>query len=105
MADGFEVSPQTLTAASSALTTPLSDLRQKVTDISSTTTSGNPWGADEPGSIFGGLYTAVVNHAIETVGSHADLVQYAQENLRGWAADHEQNDAAVEARFRSVGGA
>ncbi len=102
MADGFEITPATLTTASSALQDVEADLREKISGVMSTVTDGNPWGGDEQGSIFGALYTAVVSHAIETVSSHADQLDYAAVSLHDWADTHQQNDTAVQARFQAL---
>jgi hypothetical protein len=53
--------------------------------LQASVTSENPWGADEPGTVFGMAYTALLGHAMETYGSHLELLVAGAEKLVTWA--------------------
>jgi hypothetical protein len=41
------------------------------------TGSGNPWGGDEAGTVFAGVYTGVLGTALDALSSHVEQVGYA----------------------------
>lgn len=53
--------------------------------LQATVTTDNPWGADEPGTVFGMAYTGLLAHAMETYGSHFELLVAGAEKLLTWA--------------------
>jgi len=85
---------QEINAAGESLATDLDGLSSTVSG------SGNPWGADEPGSAFGQAYALVLGHALETLGSHVQLLATAAQGLVAWAetttAAEQANTAGIE---------
>jgi hypothetical protein len=77
-------------------------VRQEVSTLRATVTDGNPWGGDEPGSLFGAVYVGVLDHAMRAVGSHADLLASAAEGLTTWASRAEAADADAAAGFDAL---
>lgn len=62
----------------------------------------NPWGGDAPGSAFGRLYTDVLQHATDTLGSHVSQLASASERLAAWAAQSmEAEQAGSETVFKA----
>jgi hypothetical protein len=60
--------------------------------LQATVTTNNPWGRDEPGTVFGTIYSAVLGRAMQTYGSHRRLLASGAAKLADWAA----NSRAVE---------
>jgi hypothetical protein len=56
-------------------------LGEGLSDLQATVTTGNPWGSDGPGTMFGAIYLDILGHAIDTFASHADLLVMAAQNL------------------------
>jgi len=77
------------------------DFSDGLQQLQATVTSESPWGADEPGTVFGMAYTALLGHALETFGSHLELLVAAAEKLAVWAEQSsttEQVNAELVAR-------
>lgn len=79
------------------------DLAQGLTDLEKTVGSEHPWGDDAPGSAFGALYTDVLQHAIDALGSHTGQLAAAAERLAAWAAQSTQNEQAGAERLFQFG--
>jgi uncharacterized protein YukE len=95
MPDGIEVDVDALHAAAASLAATGQQLGQAVSGLESTVNgSGNPWGADEPGSLFGAVYVEVLTHALDVYRSMADQLTEAAENLDLSADAHEATDIA-----------
>lgn len=74
----LDVKPESLQGAGSHLTTLAQDMITGLQQLQSTVTgSGNPWGGDEQGSLFAGLYGLVLGKAMEAIGSHVQQVGQA----------------------------
>ncbi|MEQ4204337.1 hypothetical protein [Actinopolymorpha sp. B9G3] len=63
----------------------------------------NPWGADEPGTIFGMAYTALLGKATQVLGSHVGLLQAGASGLATWSKNAEQTEAGNAERLNAVG--
>jgi hypothetical protein len=77
------------------------DFGEVLRKLDQTVTTDNPWGADEPGTAFGVAYKGVLGHAMETLGSHVDLLTDSAEKLATWADNSrqaEQHNAETAAR-------
>jgi hypothetical protein len=68
------------------------DFGEELKSLQATVTTDNPWGSDEAGTVFGMAYTGVLNHAMETYGSHLELLVAGAEKLVEWADDSRQNE-------------
>ena len=104
MSDEMRVSPQSLMTAAQQIARCAQDFGNEVNSLNSTVTTGNPWGQDEQGSLFGALYVAVLNHALEAYGSHVDQLGVAAKGLAGWAIRMEQTEEDLHRRIAAVGG-
>ncbi|WP_460520743.1 hypothetical protein [Flindersiella endophytica] len=70
------------------------DLAEELTGLQKTVGSQHPWGDDEPGNAFGEIYSDVLQHAIDTLGSHSGQLVTAAERLAAWAAQSTENEQA-----------
>lgn len=95
MSAGFRVDPDDLRSASAGIGSCAERLADAVQRLQVTVTSGNPWGADEPGSVFGAAYGAVLGHALEVYASHVGQLGSAAERLGVWAGTVQDADAAA----------
>lgn len=79
---GMDVTPDSLSSAGAHLTELGQQLMSGLQDLQNTVTgSGNPWGGDEQGTLFAGLYGLVLGKAIEAIGSHVQQVGQAGAGL------------------------
>ncbi|MDG4825401.1 WXG100 family type VII secretion target [Asanoa sp. WMMD1127] len=90
MSDGIRVDITTLRAAATALGATGQQLATEVSALANTVDgSGNPWGTDEAGSLFGAAYVEVLTHALDVYQSMADQLLEAAENLDHGAGAYE----------------
>lgn len=68
------------------------DFAEGLQELQATVTTDNPWGGDEPGTVFGMAYTALLGHALETFGSHQELLAAGAEKLTTWAEQSRQTE-------------
>lgn len=69
--------------------------------------AGNPWGGDEPGTVFGMAYVEVVQHALDVYASMAEQLLDVADGLATSADNHELTDsdnAALFTRMELPGG-
>jgi len=79
---GIDVTPESLNSAGSHLTELGQQMMNGLQDLQNTVTgSGNPWGGDEQGTLFAGIYAMVLGKAIEAIGSHVQQVGQAGAGL------------------------
>jgi hypothetical protein len=91
MSDGIRVDVVALRTASASFGATGQQLGTSVTGLDGTVTgSGNPWGSDEGGSIFGAVYVEVLTHALDCYRSMADQLLETSENLSYEADAYEQ---------------
>ncbi|MER7458132.1 hypothetical protein [Micromonospora sp. NPDC126480] len=100
----MQTEPEVLAGAAQQIAGVAVELDDGLTALTATVTTDNPWGADEPGTVFGAAYTEVLSHALETYGSHVQQLLTAAENLAGWAREVVEADERSDALFRSIGG-
>lgn len=100
--DGFRADPDVLAAAAQSVDRSVQSLASSLQGLQATVTSQNPWGADEPGTIFGMAYSVVLNHALETISSHVEMLADARDGLGVWANTLVEVDAQVAETMRSV---
>jgi hypothetical protein len=99
---GISTDPDVLMNAAQGIAQAVQDLGTKLQDLNATVTTDNPWGADEPGTIFGTLYVGVLGHALESMSSHADKLAYAAEGLVAWAGQLEEAERGVAEHLQRV---
>jgi len=104
-AGGLEIRPESLQAAGSSLARTAEQMADEVTGLQSTVTgSGNPWGADETGTMFAGIYNLVLDHTLEALGSYVEQVGYAAAALTTQAQEMVATDQAAAGRVTDAGG-
>lgn len=84
---GIAIDPDQLTHAAQGIDAATRQLGTHLSSLHATLTSANPWGSDEPGTIFGTLYGAVLGHALDAMGSHYEKLGGGADGLAGWAED------------------
>src|SRR5262249_48457401 len=76
--------------------------------LQATITTGNPWGGDEAGSLFGAAYVEVLGHAIDVYGSHVGQLVEAAQGLAGWAQQiwrtEQRNTERIDQAASGLGG-
>lgn len=75
------IDPDSLAGSAQALAGTADDVADGLDELQRTVTTDSPWGADEPGTIFGMAYTAVLGHAVEAYGTHVEQLVFAAEGL------------------------
>jgi hypothetical protein len=81
----MHVDPDDLTSAAQRLGQVGKQLGSGLESLQATVTTENPWGSDEPGSLFGMAYVEVLDHALEVLGSHVGQLFAAADGLGEWA--------------------
>ena len=84
----------------SAISQVAADFGDGLRTLQATVTTDNPWGADEPGTVFGIAYTGLLGHAMETYGSHLGLLVAGADKLTTWA-DNSRSTEDVNAALAS----
>jgi hypothetical protein len=104
MAGRLDVDPEQLWRAGADLGAQAEQMGSELAGVRATVTgSGNPWGGDEQGSLFGQLYTAALGTALETLSSYVDQVGYAGFALMQHARADLLTDDDAAARFHALG--
>lgn len=70
------------------------DYASEVGELEKTVTSQNPWGADGPSTIFGTVYTDVVNHALEVYSSRAEDLRSTAAGVAAWSGNSRAGEQA-----------
>jgi hypothetical protein len=96
------VTPDELSTAGNAIGGCAEDLGAGLQSLQATVTTDNPWGNDEPGSLFGMAYVAVLSHALEAIGSHVEQLVVAADGLTSWAASVAQTERDNADRFTAL---
>ncbi|MCW3841695.1 hypothetical protein ONA70_16465 [Micromonospora yasonensis] len=104
MTQPMHTEPEVLAGAAQAIAGVAVELETGLGALEATVTSENPWGADEPGSVFGAAYTEVLSHALETYGSHVQLLISAAEGLADWAQQVVETDLESDQLFTKLHG-
>lgn len=96
MTGGIEVDVAALRSAAQTIGGTGERLDGQVQQLQATVTgSGNPWGADEPGSVFGMAYVEVVQHALDVYASMAEQLLDVAGKLATGADNHEFTDVGA----------
>lgn len=99
---GISTDPDVLTGAAQGIGAAAEDLANRLQALSSTVTTEDPWGGDEPGTVFGTLYVAVLGHAMQAMATHLDRLAYATSGLAGWAEQLAGTEQAVTGRLDAI---
>jgi hypothetical protein len=100
----IDIDPESLAQAGASLAALAEQMATDVQQLQTAVTgSGNPWGGDETGTIFAGLYNAVLGHALESLTSYVEQVGYAAAGLAQQARSTAQTDAAAGTRIDDAG--
>lgn len=99
---GFTVRPEALVDSASALDGAAQDFNTHLNTLQTTVTSNNPWGGDEPGSLFGTAYVALLSYAMEAIASHGSKIEQAAQGLAEMAGAFGGVEAQVVKSVSSV---
>ena len=98
-----EIQPESLQAAGSSLARTAGEMADAVTQLQGAVTGNNPWGGDETGTRFAGIYNAVLGHTLEALGSYVEQVGYAGAALVRQAQEAVDTDEAAAVRVDQAG--
>jgi hypothetical protein len=99
MADELNVDPEHLRRSASGIRSSAQDLRSKLRAFQQTLTGrGEPWGADDVGSIIGILYQGAAGLAFDCLDDNISGLESHAEGVHAMAATYFQSDhsSAVE---------
>jgi hypothetical protein len=90
----MKIDPDQLASSATAIAHTAESFADGLDGLEATVTTGNPWGGDEAGSLFGLAYLEVLNHAMDVLGSHLGQLVEAAEGLgmmaqETWQAEQE----------------
>jgi hypothetical protein len=99
----IDIRPESLQGAGRTLAQVAGQMADDVTHLQTAVTSGNPWGGDETGTVFAGVYNAVLGHALEALASYVEQTGYAAAALVQLAQDAVETDASAAGRVTDAG--
>lgn len=103
---GFDVDPETIRRAATAMGDAADHLDSVLSDFVSTLGGvGDPWGQDTLGMLIGGGYVAVEQLAVKTYSSVVDGLDGFADGLDDMASQYSTNESATVTDINSVGGA
>jgi hypothetical protein len=101
----IDIRPESLATAGQTLAHLAEEMAGAVTQLESAVTgSGNPWGNDETGTLFSGIYNAVLGHTLESLGTYVEQVGYAAAALARQAQETAAADSTAAANITRAGG-
>jgi uncharacterized protein YukE len=101
----MRVTPETMTSQGSALTATGDEMASGLQNLAATIDGGgSPWGGDDQGTLFAGLYQVVLTKAFEGIASHVQQVQYAGAALTAQAQGYEGTETGLSQGFTSAAG-
>jgi hypothetical protein len=100
----IDIRPESLAAAGKSLALTTEQMADAVKHLQEAVTGpGNPWGNDETGTLFGGVYTMVLGHALESLSSYVEQVGYAASALMVQAREAVATDESAAGRVSDAG--
>jgi len=99
----IDIRPDSLLAAGQTLARVAEQMADDVTHLQTAVTSGNPWGGDETGTLFSGIYNAVLGHALDSLSSYVEQTGYAAAALVQQARETAEADASAAGRVTGAG--
>lgn len=96
----MKIDPDQLASSATSIAHSSESFADGLDGLEATVSTGNPWGGDEAGSLFGLAYVEVLNHAMDVLGSHLGLLVEAAEGLgtmaqQTWQAEQD-NTARID---------
>ncbi len=105
MSDQFQISPESLQAASRGMRRCAEDFAAAVERLRGRVLgAGNPWGADEFGTLFGAAYTECTTLGLRALDHLAGQLGDVAEALGRMGANTQGTDEANAAGFRRLEG-
>lgn len=98
-----DIRPESLQAAAQSLATIAEQMADDVTRLQTAVTSNNPWGGDETGTLFAGIYNAVLGHTLEALASYVEQTGYAAAGLAQNAQEAAAADQSAAGKVSSAG--
>ena len=102
MSAEMRVEPDVLIESARGVDTASAEVGRLVSGLCTSVTTGNPWGDDDPGTIFGTAYLALLGHALEVYESHVGGLGFARDGLITWAESVTSADEAGAYEYGSV---
>jgi hypothetical protein len=99
----IDIRPESLQAAGRVLAQLAEQMADDVTQLQTAVTSGNPWGGDQTGTLFSGVYNAVLGHTLDALGSYVEQTGYAAAALVQQAREAVDTDASAAGRVAGAG--
>ena len=99
----IDIDPESLQSAAHSLAQTAEQMGDDVTHLQAAVTSNNPWGGDETGTLFSGVYNLVLGHALDALISYVEQTGYAAAGLAQQASDAVETDAAAAGRVSDAG--
>ncbi|WP_375500255.1 hypothetical protein [uncultured Jatrophihabitans sp.] len=101
----MQVTPETMSSQGAQLTTTGEAMASGLQSLAATVDGdGYPWGGDEQGTLFAGLYQTVLSKAFDAISSHVEQVQYAGAALGAQAESYRGVEAGLTQGFTSAAG-
>jgi uncharacterized protein YukE len=98
-----DVDPEALRQAGADLGQLAEQMRTELGRLQSTVTgSGNPWGGDEQGTLFGQVYGLALGKALEALDSYVEQVGYAGYGLMRQGQQDVRTDTDSAAGFNAI---
>ena len=79
--DQIEVRPESLQASGRQLARIATEMADDMAHLQAAVTSNNPWGSDETGTLFAGIYNIVLSHSLQSLASYVEQTGYAAAGL------------------------
>jgi hypothetical protein len=103
MTGRLDVDPEALWQAGASLGRLAEQLGTDLSQLRATVTGyGNPWGSDEPGTLFGQLYSVVLDKAVEALDSYVEQVGYGGVSLIRQAEAEVGTDTDSASRIQAI---
>jgi hypothetical protein len=97
------VTPEAMRADGQALSRLADEMGSGLYGLQSTVQGdGDPWGADEQGTVFGQVYQLVLGRAFGAIRSHVQQVGYAGQALVAQASGYDQVEAGNTRQLRTI---
>lgn len=99
---GVQIDPELLRQVARQIDTAATAVGTELGRLQSTVTTDNPWGGDEPGTVFGMLYTGLLGHAFESMASHQEKLAEGAGRLAAWAAVMQVTEETITSAVEGV---
>ncbi len=101
----MRVTPESMAGQGAQLSSTGDAMASGLQDLASTINGdGAPWGGDEQGTLFQGIYQAVLTKAFTGIASHVEQVRYAGQALTAQAKGYAGTEDGLTEGFTSAAG-